>query len=69
MTINIPAIHDALVAISVAVGIAVALSIAIIAIAAVLRRGKGRRVHAVRASTSTAEHVTQADDPRRLVLR
>jgi hypothetical protein len=69
MIINIPAIHDALVAISVAVGIAVALSIAIMAIAAVLQRGKARRVHAVRASTSTAQHVAQPDDPRRLVLR
>ncbi len=39
MIINIPAINDALVAISVAVGGAVALAIAIIAIAAVLQLG------------------------------
>ena len=69
MTINIPAIHDALVAISVAVGIAVALSIARVAIAAVLRPGKAGRVHAVRWSVGRAEHVTQPGDPRRLVLR
>jgi hypothetical protein len=71
MTITMPALHDTLVAIITTVGIAVAVSLAFIAIAAFVERGKNRaskltRSHSVAAP---AQHPTQTDDTRELVLR
>lgn len=71
MTINMPALHDALVAIITTVGIAVAVSLAIIAVGAFVERGKARagtlaRSHSV---VAPAQHPTQTDDARELVLR
>jgi hypothetical protein len=71
MTINMPALHDALVAIITTVGIAVAVSLALVAIGAFVQRSKARagtlaRSHSVAAP---AQHPTQTDDARELVLR
>jgi hypothetical protein len=71
MTINMPALHDAIVAILTTVGIAVAVSIAFVAIGAFVERGKARtgklaRSHSV---VAPAQHPTQTDDARELVLR
>jgi hypothetical protein len=71
MTINMTALHDTLVAIITTVGIAVAVSIALVAIGAFVERGKTRagklaRSHSV---VAPAQHPTQTDDARELVLR
>ena len=71
MTITMPALHDALVAIITTVGIAVAVSLAIVAIGAFVERGKARAGMLARAHSVTApgQHPTQTDDARELVLR
>jgi hypothetical protein len=71
MTINMPALHDAIVAIITTVGVAVAVSIAFVAIGAFVERGKARAGKLVRshAVAVPAQHPTQADDARELVLR
>jgi hypothetical protein len=71
MTITMPALHDAIVAIITTVGIAVAVSLALVAIGAFVERSKARagtltRSHAV---VAPAQHPTQTDDARELVLR
>lgn len=71
MTISMPALHDAIVAILTTVGIAVAVSLAFVAIGAFVERGKARagtltRSHSV---VAPAQHPTQTDDARELVLR
>jgi hypothetical protein len=71
MTITMPALRDAIVAILTTVGIAVAVSLAFIAIGAFVERGKARtgtlaRTHNV---VAPAQHPTQTDDTRELILR
>jgi hypothetical protein len=71
VTINMPALHDAIVAILTTVGIAVAVSLALVAIGAFVERGKARtgtltRSHSV---VAPAQHPTQTDDTRELVSR
>jgi len=71
MTISMQTLHDTLVAIVTTVGIAVALAIAFVAIGAYVERGKartGKLVHA-RTAVAPAQHPTQTDDARELVLR
>ena len=71
MTISIQTLQDAIVALLTTVGIAVALSIAIVAVGAFLERGKARARKAAHlpASAGPAQHPTQTDDTRELVLR
>lgn len=69
MTINIQTVQDAIVAVLVTVGIAVALSIAFVAVGAWFERGKTQARKAVVAHALPAQHPTQTDDARELVLR
>jgi len=71
MTINMPALHDALVAIITTVGIAVAVSLALIAVGAFVERGKARAGTLARSHSAVtpAQHPTQTDDARELALR
>ena len=68
MTISMQSLHDALIAVFVTVGVAVALSIAFIAVGAFVERGKARASHAIHRG-APAQHPTQTDDARELVLR
>ncbi len=70
MTINMQTLHDAIVALVVTVGIAVALSIAFVAVGAFVERGKAQaRKAAHRHVAAPAQHPTQTDNARELVLR
>jgi hypothetical protein len=71
MTVTMPALHDTLVAIIITVGIAVAVSLALIAIGAFVERGKARTGRLARSHSvvAPAQHPTQTDDARELVLR
>jgi len=71
MTITMPALRDTLVAILTTVGIAVAVSLAIVAIGAYVERGKARAGQLARkhGPVAPAQHPTQTDDARELVLR
>ena len=69
MTINIQTVQDAIVAVFVIVGVAVALSIAFAAAGAFYERGKSQARKAVGAHAAPAQHPTQTDDARELVLR
>jgi hypothetical protein len=71
MTITMPALHDTLVAIIATVGIAVAVSLAFIAIGAFVERGKTRagRLTRSHSTVAPAQHPTQTDNTRELVLR
>jgi hypothetical protein len=69
MTINIQTVQDAIVAVFVTVGIAVALSIAFAAAAGLYERSKTQARKAVGAHVVPAQHPTQTDDARELVLR
>jgi hypothetical protein len=71
MSIDFQTLHDALIAIVTTVGVAVAIAIAFIAIGAFVERGKAKagqlaRSHGV---VAPAQHPTQTDDTRELVLR
>jgi hypothetical protein len=71
MTISFQTLHDAIVAVLATVGIAVALSIAFAVAGTFFERGKAqaRKVAHVHASAAPAQHPTQTDDVRELVLR
>jgi hypothetical protein len=71
MTITMPALRDAIVAILTTVGIAVAVSLALVAIGAFVERGKARTGKLARSHSAAApaQHPTQTDDTRELVLR
>ena len=71
MTVNFQGLHDALIAIVASVGVAVAIAIAFVAIGAFVERGKAQagklaRSHGV---VAPAQHPTQTDSARDLVLR
>ncbi|HEY2638401.1 MAG TPA: hypothetical protein VGI66_00765 [Streptosporangiaceae bacterium] len=68
MTISMQSLQDALVAVFVTVGIAVALSVAFVAVGAFVERNKARAAHAIHGSEA-AQHPTQTDNARELVLR
>jgi hypothetical protein len=68
MTISMQTLNDALIAIGVTVGIAVFLSIVMIAVGGLFEHNKNlqrTRAHPV----GSAQHVTQDDDSRQLILR
>jgi hypothetical protein len=71
MSIDFQTLHDALVAIITAVGVAVAISIAFIAVGAFAERGKARvgKLAVSRDVVAPAQHPTQTDNARDLVLR
>jgi|HubBroStandDraft_6_1064221.scaffolds.fasta_scaffold101350_1 hypothetical protein len=69
MTISMQTLQDAIVAVLITVGIAVALSIALVAVGAFLQRGKAQARKVAHAVTGPAQHPTQTDDVRELVLR
>lgn len=71
MTISMQTLQDAIVAIITSVGIAVAVSLAFIAVGAFAERGKtrARKLAHVRSDATPAQHPTQSDKPRELVLR
>ncbi len=71
MTIDIQTLHDAIVAVVATVGIAVAISIVFVAVGAFVERGKAQARKAAHAHTvaAPAQHPTQTDNARELVLR
>jgi hypothetical protein len=69
MTINMQTVTDAIVALITTVGIAVALSLALVAAGASFERSRKRASRAVRATSAPAQHPTQTDHARELVLR
>jgi hypothetical protein len=69
MSISMQSLNDAVVAIIVTVGIAVALSIAFAAAGAFAQRGKIKARRAAHAVAVPAQHPTQTDNARELVLR
>lgn len=71
MTISMQTLHDTIVAILATVGVAVAASIAFVAIGAYLQRGKAqaRKLAHARTTAVPAQHPTQTDSARELVLR
>ncbi len=69
MSISMQNLNDAIVAIIATVGIAVALSIAFAAAGAFAQRGKTRARKVAHAITVPAQHPTQTDNARELVLR
>ena len=69
MTINMQTLNDVIVALITTVGIAVALSLAFVAAGAFFERSRNRASRAVRAAHALAQHPTQTDNVRELVLR
>ena len=71
MTISMQPLTDALIALITTVGIAIAVSIAFVAVGALAQRGKAqaRKLAHVRPTTAPAQHPTQSDNARELVLR
>jgi len=69
MTISIQALNDTVIALITTVGIAVALSLAFLAAGAFAQRGRTHVRTAARAVAAPAQHPTQSDDARELVLR
>jgi hypothetical protein len=69
MTINMQVLSDAIVALITTVGVAAALSLAFVAASAFFERSRKQRGHAVRPVHGPAQHPTQTDDTRELVLR
>jgi hypothetical protein len=68
MTITMQSFQDALVAVFVTIGIAAALAVAFMTVGAFVERGKARASRAIHA-VAPAQHPTQTDDARELVLR
>jgi hypothetical protein len=66
---NFQTLNDAIVAVITTVGIAVAVSIAFLAIGAFFERGKTQARKATHAIAAPAQHPTQTDNARELVLR
>jgi hypothetical protein len=69
MSTSIQTLNDTIIALITTVGIAVALSLAFLAAGAFARRGRTHVRSAVRAAAAPAQHPTQTDDVRELVLR
>jgi hypothetical protein len=69
MTINMQTLNDAIIALLTTVGVAVALSLAFVAAGAFFERSRKQAGRAVRAVHAPAQHPTQTDDTRELVLR
>jgi len=69
MTISMQSLNDAIIALITTVGIAVALSIAFTAAGAFANRSKNRARKVVHAVAAPAQHPTQTDNTRELVLR
>ena len=69
MTINMQTLNDTIVALITTVGIAVALSLAFFAAGAFFERSRKQASRAVRGAHAPAQHPTQTDDARELVLR
>ncbi len=68
MTISMQSLQDALIAVFVTIGVAVALSVAFLTIGAFFERSKARASHAIHGA-APAQHPTQTDNARELVLR
>jgi hypothetical protein len=68
MSIDIQSLNDAIIAIVTTVGIAFAVAVAFTMMGAVFGRDKARAAQPVRAAVP-AQHPTQTDDARELVLR
>jgi hypothetical protein len=69
MSISMQGLSDVIVAIITTVGIAVALSIALVAAGAFAERNKIRARKVAHAVAAPAQHPTQTDKTRELVLR
>ena len=69
MTISMQTLQDAIIAVVTTVGVAVALSLAFVAAGAFVERGKARAQKVAHAVAAPAQHPTQTDDARELVLR
>jgi hypothetical protein len=69
MSISIQGLNDTIVALIVTIGIAVVLSIALGAAGFYFERSKARARKLVRATATPAQHPTQTDNTRELVLR
>ena len=69
MSISIQTLNDTIIALIATVGIAVALSMAFLAAGAFAQRGRAHARAARRAVAAAAQHPTQTDDVRELVLR
>ncbi len=68
MTISMQNLQDVLIALLVTLGVAAALSVAFMAASAFAERGKTRASRAIHA-VALAQHPTQTDDARELILR
>jgi hypothetical protein len=69
VSISIQSLNDTLIALITTVGIAVAVSLALVAAGAFAQRSRAHARAAVRAVATPAQHPTQSDDVRELVLR
>jgi hypothetical protein len=68
MSISIQTLNDTIIALITTVGIAVALSLALVAAGALARRGRARSHPAGHKAAAPAQHPTQTDNVRELVL-
>ncbi len=68
---SIQTLYDAIIAVVVTIGIAAAVSIAFVALGSFVARGKAQaqKIAYARAVPAPAQHPTQTDDVRELVLR
>jgi hypothetical protein len=72
MIINFQAVQDTLIALVSVVGIALVFAIAIVGASALVQRDKARHARTgtpVPVTAGIAQHATQTDDARELVLR
>jgi hypothetical protein len=69
VTINMQTLNDAIIALLTTVGIAVALSLAFVAAGAFFERSRKQAGRVARTAHAPAQHPTQTDDARELVLR
>jgi hypothetical protein len=69
MSTSIQTLYDAIVAVVVTVGIAAAVSIAFVALGSFAARGKANAQKVVRVVAAPAQHPTQTDEVRELVLQ
>lgn len=69
MSISIQTLNDTIIALITTVGAAVALSLALVAASAFAQRGRKHSRPAGHAPAAPAQHPTQTDKARELVLR
>jgi hypothetical protein len=69
MTISIHTLQDVLIALIATIGIAVAVSLAFMAVGALFERDRARAAKGSRPAAVPAQHPTQTDETRELVLR